>query len=107
MQGGVEIGGGREGGREAGGGVGGGGSLDELTSGVDSCNVANSVRDQGERGQGGGEGGWGGEGGGGEMGLKPMNCPGHCLMFASSSKSYRDLPLRLADFGVLHRSLLH
>jgi len=38
------------------------------------------------------------------MGLKPMNCPGHCLIFASSSRSYRDLPLRLADFSPLHRS---
>ena len=36
----------------------------------------------------------------GEMGLKPMNCPGHCLMYAASSKSYRHLPLRLADFGL-------
>lgn len=39
--------------------------------------------------------------------LKPMNCCGHCLMFGSSTKSYRDLPLRLADFGVLHRNELH
>ena len=38
--------------------------------------------------------------------MKPMNCPGHCLMFASSIRSYRDLPLRLADFGVLHRNEL-
>eukprot|EP00658_Telonema_sp_P-2_P015067 TRINITY_DN15772_c0_g1_i4.p1 TRINITY_DN15772_c0_g1~~TRINITY_DN15772_c0_g1_i4.p1 ORF type:complete len:354 (-),score=103.41 TRINITY_DN15772_c0_g1_i4:481-1542(-) len=36
--------------------------------------------------------------------LKPMNCPGHCLMFAHRIRSYRDLPLRLADFGVLHRN---
>jgi threonyl-tRNA synthetase len=36
--------------------------------------------------------------------LKPMNCPGHCLMFAHRDRSYRDLPLRLADFGVLHRN---
>lgn len=34
---------------------------------------------------------------------KAMNCPSHCLMFAASRKSYRDLPLRLADFGRLHR----
>jgi threonyl-tRNA synthetase len=35
--------------------------------------------------------------------LKPMNCPSHCLIFASSRHSYRDLPLRMADFGRLHR----
>ncbi|KAI5135840.1 threonyl-tRNA synthetase [Nematocida ausubeli] len=39
-----------------------------------------------------------------EMALKPMNCPGHCLLFEHMSCSYRDLPLRLADFGVLHRN---
>lgn len=37
-------------------------------------------------------------------GLKPMNCPGHCLMFKSRERSYRELPMRLADFGVLHRN---
>ncbi|KAK4058265.1 threonyl-tRNA synthetase [Microbotryomycetes sp. JL221] len=36
--------------------------------------------------------------------LKPMNCPGHCLIFSSSARSYRELPLRMADFGVLHRN---
>jgi len=36
--------------------------------------------------------------------LKPMNCPGHCLMFAHRERSYRDLPIRMADFGVLHRN---
>lgn len=36
--------------------------------------------------------------------LKPMNCPSHCLIFASAARSYRDLPMRLADFGVLHRN---
>jgi threonyl-tRNA synthetase len=36
--------------------------------------------------------------------LKPMNCPGHCLIFASTARSYRDLPLRFADFGALHRN---
>ena len=35
--------------------------------------------------------------------LKPMNCPGHCLLYKKDRKSYRDLPLRLADFGRLHR----
>jgi threonyl-tRNA synthetase len=35
--------------------------------------------------------------------VKPMNCPAHCLMYASSAHSYRDLPVRVADFGRLHR----
>ncbi|OZJ06630.1 Threonine--tRNA ligase, cytoplasmic [Bifiguratus adelaidae] len=39
-----------------------------------------------------------------EFALKPMNCPGHCLMFGHTERSYRDLPIRLADFGVLHRN---
>ncbi|KAA3461032.1 threonine--tRNA ligase, mitochondrial 1 [Gossypium australe] len=39
-----------------------------------------------------------------EFGLKPMNCPGHCLMFQHRVRSYRELPLRMADFGVLHRN---
>lgn len=38
--------------------------------------------------------------------LKPMNCPGHCLMFKHRDRSYRELPIRLADFGVLHRNEL-
>lgn len=38
--------------------------------------------------------------------MKPMNCPGHCLMFKGAIRSYRDLPLRFADFGVLHRNEL-
>jgi len=33
-----------------------------------------------------------------------MNCPGHCLVFKNQTHSYRELPLRLADFGVLHRN---
>ena len=37
------------------------------------------------------------------FGLKAMNCPGHMLIFASQVRSYRDLPLRFADQGVLHR----
>ncbi|KAL0096834.1 threonyl-tRNA synthetase [Phycomyces blakesleeanus] len=44
------------------------------------------------------------EGGEGLYGLKPMNCPGHCLIFDSTPKSYRDLPIRLADFSPLHRN---
>ena len=39
-----------------------------------------------------------------EWGMKPMNCPGHCLMFGHRLRSYRELPIRLADFGVLHRN---
>ena len=38
-----------------------------------------------------------------EFGVKPMNCPAHALMYAAQLHSYRDLPLRLADFGRLHR----
>ncbi|XP_056622724.1 threonine--tRNA ligase 1, cytoplasmic isoform X4 [Triplophysa dalaica] len=38
--------------------------------------------------------------------LKPMNCPGHCLMFGHRPRSWRELPLRFADFGVLHRNEL-
>ncbi|GAB1610218.1 threonine--tRNA ligase, cytoplasmic-like isoform X1 [Argonauta hians] len=38
--------------------------------------------------------------------LKPMNCPGHCLMFDHRPRSWKELPLRLADFGVLHRNEL-
>ncbi|MGH3116329.1 MAG: threonine--tRNA ligase [Gaiellales bacterium] len=36
-------------------------------------------------------------------GLKPMNCPGHMLLFASRLRSYRELPLRYAEAAVLHR----
>lgn len=39
-----------------------------------------------------------------DYGLKPMNCPGHCLIFASKLHSYRDLPVRYADFSPLHRN---
>lgn len=38
--------------------------------------------------------------------LKPMNCPGHCLIFDSETRSWKDLPIRFADFGVLHRNEL-
>ena len=38
-----------------------------------------------------------------EFSVKPMNCPGHCLLFKSKKKSYRELPYRVADFGRLHR----
>lgn len=40
----------------------------------------------------------------GRWALKPMNCPGHCLMFGVRERSYRELPIRYADFGVLHRN---
>jgi threonyl-tRNA synthetase len=35
--------------------------------------------------------------------LKPMNCPSHCVIFGSRRRSYRELPMRVADFGRLHR----
>ncbi|XP_021536169.1 threonine--tRNA ligase 2, cytoplasmic [Neomonachus schauinslandi] len=38
--------------------------------------------------------------------LKPMNCPGHCLMFAHRPRSWREMPIRFADFGILHRNEL-
>ncbi|MEM8564763.1 MAG: threonine--tRNA ligase [Pseudomonadota bacterium] len=40
---------------------------------------------------------------GGVYALKPMNCPGSVSMFAQGLKSYRDLPLRMAEFGKVHR----
>ncbi|MBA46455.1 MAG: threonine--tRNA ligase [Dehalococcoidia bacterium] len=38
-----------------------------------------------------------------EVGVKPMNCPAHAVIYKSTLRSYRDLPLRFADFGRLHR----
>jgi threonyl-tRNA synthetase len=38
-----------------------------------------------------------------EYALKPMNCPGACLVYASQRHSYRELPLRLAEFGLVSR----
>ncbi len=38
-----------------------------------------------------------------QMAVKPMNCPTHCLIFGTRLRSYRDLPIRYADFGRLHR----
>jgi threonyl-tRNA synthetase len=38
-----------------------------------------------------------------QMGLKPMNCPGHCQIYKRELRSYRDLPLRLAEQGLVHR----
>ncbi len=42
-----------------------------------------------------------------DFALKAMNCPSHVLMYKSKRHSYRDLPLRVADFGALHRNELH
>ncbi|KAI0704977.1 hypothetical protein BC835DRAFT_711379 [Cytidiella melzeri] len=36
--------------------------------------------------------------------LKPMNCPGHCVIFDSRDRSYKELPIRMAEFGILHRN---
>jgi len=41
-----------------------------------------------------------------DFGLKPMNCPGHCLLYSLTPHSYRELPLRLAEAGNLHRNEL-
>lgn len=41
-----------------------------------------------------------------EFALKPMNCPSHCVMFDHRLRSYRELPIRYADCGVLHRNEL-
>ncbi|UTH16296.1 threonine--tRNA ligase [Macrococcus epidermidis] len=38
-----------------------------------------------------------------DFALKPMNCPGHMLIFKNELKSYKDLPLRIAEFGQVHR----
>jgi threonyl-tRNA synthetase len=39
-----------------------------------------------------------------ELGIKPMNCPGHCRIFELRRRSYRELPLRFAEFSRLHRN---
>lgn len=41
------------------------------------------------------------------MALKPMNCPAHVQIFKQGTKSYRDLPLRLSEFGCCHRNEAH
>jgi len=38
------------------------------------------------------------------FGMKPMNCPAHCLMFSQQLRTYKELPVRFGDFGVLHRN---
>ncbi len=70
-------------------------SLDELDQGLLSREPA------GEHEAGDGE-----EGGGaglGNYGLKPMNCPGHVMLFSVGTKSYRDLPIRYFEFGTVYR----
>ena len=39
----------------------------------------------------------------GKSTLKPMNCPHHCMIYKNSPRSYKDLPLRLAEFGTVCR----
>lgn len=39
-----------------------------------------------------------------ELGVKAMNCPGHCHLFSTGKRSYRDLPIRWAEFSRLHRN---
>ncbi|MHA7836164.1 MAG: threonine--tRNA ligase [bacterium] len=39
-----------------------------------------------------------------ELGIKAMNCPGHCHLFATGRRSYRELPVRWAEFSRLHRN---
>jgi len=41
------------------------------------------------------------------LGLKPMNCPGHVQIFRQGIKSYRDLPIRMSEFGNCHRNEAH
>ena len=60
-------------------------SLDELESGVLTAPAAQA------------------SGGIGNYGLKPMNCPGHLMMYNVGTKSYRDLPLRYFEFGTVYR----
>lgn len=38
-----------------------------------------------------------------DFAIKPMNCPGHCLIYSNTRHSYRELPLRFAEFGRVHR----
>ncbi len=37
------------------------------------------------------------------MAVKPMNCPGHCVLYAGDVRSYRDLPIKIAEYGPLAR----
>lgn len=45
-----------------------------------------------------------GDGGDQQLAVKPVNCPAHARLFARAQPSHRDLPLRLAEFGVVHRN---
>jgi threonyl-tRNA synthetase len=38
------------------------------------------------------------------FGMKPMNCPGHCIIYQEKLRSYKEFPLRYSEFGVLHRN---
>ena len=38
-----------------------------------------------------------------EFAIKPMNCPGHIQIFKHGLRSYRELPYRVAEFGIVHR----
>ena len=35
--------------------------------------------------------------------IKPMNCPGHCQIYNQGLKSYKDLPIKISEFGKVHR----
>src|ERR1700744_3955581 len=48
-----------------------------------------------------------GEGERKQIGRRPMNCPGHVQIFKQGIKSYRDLPIRMAEFGLCHRNEAH
>ena len=37
-------------------------------------------------------------------GMKPMNCPGHCIIYSEKLRSYKEFPIRYSEFGVLHRN---
>lgn len=68
-------------------------SLDELDQGLLSREGAD---EKGSEEKGSGEGL-------GNYGLKPMNCPGHVMLFNVGTKSYRDLPIRYFEFGTVYR----
>ncbi|KAK6522797.1 hypothetical protein TWF281_002231 [Arthrobotrys megalospora] len=74
---------------------------------VSSAKKKQHVHQQNEgEGEGLNAGKEGGEAEGGEEGmysLKPMNCPGHCLLYKVEGHTYADLPLRFAEFAPLHR----
>lgn len=63
---------------------------DDIESSLPTEKVNEGISISGEKDEGG-------------MGLKPMNCPAHCLIYKSEFRSYRELPIRYAEFGSLHR----